>query len=500
MANKRLVEYEKGFKIDELFEVKTNGISTANDSELLGFSAFKKNNYSYAYQPLDFRFINYVRKKIQRSRYNVMQHVIKGQNIGLCLMKKPNTTEFSAVFVSNKMIDENFYGSITHFFPLYLFQKHFGKINMNEAIVKAFAEKIVPSFGGLPAGRGGNNPDEPSRLTPPKEILTFIKEIPIQRNFVKNLPYNARFQFLLSAKRKEGILSEILFWKQVHKKKFYKINFDRQKIIGNYIVDFYAQNLGLVIEIDGNSHDFKVEYDEKRQKYLESLGLRVFRINDIDVKKNLDQVMWELEDYVVKEYGIGSRDTPSTPFATPSLRDIPIKEGNEPTPLITEEESFALQIFDYIYAVLHSPTYRTKYKKFLRTDFPRIPYPENVKQFERLAGFGERLRNLHLMENIEPQNDMANFPVAGTNEIENAFTEKNNNYCNCKIWINDTQYFDNVPIEAWHFYIGGYQPAHKWLIDRKGQVLSFYDIMHYQRIICVLKETWMVMGKIKRNL
>jgi very-short-patch-repair endonuclease len=146
-------------------------------------------------------------------------------------------------------------------------------------------------------------------------VLTHINEIPIRRNFVTNLPCNVKLKILLPQKRKAGILSEVLFWQQVHKGKFHNIDFDRQRIIGNYIVDFYVKTLGLVIEIDGSSHDYKREYDNARQNYLESLGLKVFRIADIDVKRNLAQAMHDLENYIVQEYGIPPR--PPRPSGTP---------------------------------------------------------------------------------------------------------------------------------------------------------------------------------------
>ncbi|GAA5083060.1 DUF559 domain-containing protein [Chryseobacterium ginsengisoli] len=135
-----------------------------------------------------------------------------------------------------------------------------------------------------------------------KEIITEINGISIYKNFVENLPYNPKLKPLLSGKRKAGILSEVIFWKQVRAGKFHNIDFDRQRIIGNYIVDFYVKNLGLVIEIDGWSHDTKEIYDEVRQKYLESLGLKVFRIKDFDVKNNLAIVMKDLEDFIIKHY------------------------------------------------------------------------------------------------------------------------------------------------------------------------------------------------------
>ncbi|GHT72285.1 DNA methyltransferase [Bacteroidia bacterium] len=148
------------------------------------------------------------------------------------------------------------------------------------------------------------------------------------------------------------------------------------------------------------------------------------------------------------------------------------------------------QILDYIYAVLHSPSYRARYKEFLKIDFPRIPYPQNAEYFNKMAAFGEKLRKLHLMENVVPQQNMANYNITGSSEVEKVKYEAG------KVWINDTQYFDNVPQTAWEFYIGGYQPAQKWLKDRKGRTLSYEDIEHYQKIIFVLCETDGIMKKI----
>jgi hypothetical protein len=113
-----------------------------------------------------------------------------------------------------------------------------------------------------------------------------------------------------------------------------------------------------------------------------------------------------------------------------------------------------------------------------------------------MAALGEKLRHLHLMGNIVVPNNFANFPKSGSNRIENSFTEKSGDYHDNKVWINDTQYFDNVPLEAWNFYIGGYQPAQKWLKDRKGRTLTYEDIEHYQKIIFVLNETEKVMKEV----
>ena len=136
-----------------------------------------------------------------------------------------------------------------------------------------------------------------------KIILTTINNIPIYRNFVENLPHNPALKKLARSKRKAGILSEVLFWMQVHKGNFHKIDFDRQRIIGNYIVDFYVKALGLVVEVDGSSHDNKQEYDAERQAYLESFGLKVFRCTDLDVKQHINYVFEALEDFIIKHYG-----------------------------------------------------------------------------------------------------------------------------------------------------------------------------------------------------
>ena len=160
-----------------------------------------------------------------------------------------------------------------------------------------------PPLEGCPAGVVVNSPPMEGCPTGGVVFVTTINSIPIKRNFVENLPYNPTLNKLARDKRKAGILSEVLFWQQVHKGHFHNIDFDRQRIIGSYIVDFYVKTLGLVVEIDGNSHDDKIEYDARRQECLENLGLRVYRISDADVKNILGDVMEKLEAYIVEEYG-----------------------------------------------------------------------------------------------------------------------------------------------------------------------------------------------------
>lgn len=147
------------------------------------------------------------------------------------------------------------------------------------------------------------------------------------------------------------------------------------------------------------------------------------------------------------------------------------------------------ELFDYIYAVLHSPSYRERYKEFLKIDFPRIPYPTDATRYHYLAKKGAELRKLHLMENL-PNSVGVSFPVMGTMQVDCYRWEDN------RVYINNEQYFGNVPEQAWNFYIGGYQPAQKWLKDRKGLTLSIEDVKHYQHIIYVLQQTERIMREI----
>ena len=218
---------------------------------------------------------------------------------------------------------------------------------------------------------------------------TTINNTPIYFNPIVELPCNIKLKQRAKELRQAENLSEVLFWMQVHKGKFYNIDFDRQRIIGNYIVDFYVKNLGLIIEIDGSSHDNKEAYDSKRDAYFESLGLKVYHIPVVEVLQQMKLVIQKLENFIQENYNL-----PPHPSGTPP------KEGN-----------------------------------------------------------------------------------FNTVSVGNVF-------------INETQYFANVPEVAWNFYIGGYQPAQKWLKDRKERELSFEDILHYQKIIVALSETDRIMKEI----
>lgn len=166
-----------------------------------------------------------------------------------------------------------------------------------------------------------------------------------------------------------------------------------------------------------------------------------------------------------------------------------------------------IDILDYIYAVLHSPTYRETYKEFLKIDFPRVPYPNDADTFWQLVALGGELRQIHLLESpkLAAQTKALGigYPVGGDNTVTRKMTKTSVGFepdevdsSIGKVWLNDTQYFTNVPLVAWEFYIGGYQPAQKWLKDRQGRTLDISDVRHYMNIIAALSLTHELMQQI----
>ena len=150
-----------------------------------------------------------------------------------------------------------------------------------------------------------------------------------------------------------------------------------------------------------------------------------------------------------------------------------------------------VNVFNYIYAVLHSPGYRRRYADFLKSDFPRIPLPGNRSLFMALSSLGQELVAFHLMKKIGKLE--SDYPIAGDEIGDNSvqmmrYTPPSNGLPG-RVWINRIQYFEGVAPEIWAFAIGGYRPVQKWLKDRKGRVLSENDITHYRNIIAALTET-----------
>ena len=152
-------------------------------------------------------------------------------------------------------------------------------------------------------------------------------------------------------------------------------------------------------------------------------------------------------------------------------------------------------IFQYIYGVFHSLNYRSRYAKLLRSGFPRVPLTSDLALFREISSRGRELVALHLLSVADaPQIDLfvTTFRSGGTGIVEIAEYDP----ATMKVRINEAQYFDGVPAEAWNFQIGGYRVCEKWLKDRKGRALSYDDTQHWQRIVVALTETRRIMAEI----
>ena len=141
------------------------------------------------------------------------------------------------------------------------------------------------------------------------------------------------------------------------------------------------------------------------------------------------------------------------------------------------------EIFYYVYALLYSNIYRSKYVQFLKVDFPRVPFTKDYKILSRMAELGSHLVELHLLKSEELDNPVARFRGKGENKVDRVRYEKE------QVYINNDQYFEGVEPEVWQYQVGGYQVCAKWLKDRKGRKLSLEEIKHYCKIVAALRKT-----------
>jgi len=171
-------------------------------------------------------------------------------------------------------------------------------------------------------------------------------------------------------------------------------------------------------------------------------------------------------------------------------------------------------VFNYIYAVFHSPTYRTRYAEFLKSDFPRVVLTSDVNLFRSLCGLGAELVALHLLESPKFSKPIARYPVTGPNIVEKGFPKyvppgepepgKIEPFKAGRVYISKPdaqsgakgQYFEGIPPEVWNFHIGGYQVCEKWLKDRRGRTLTYDDLEHYCKVVTALSETVRLMAEI----
>jgi hypothetical protein len=220
-------------------------------------------------------------------------------------------------------------------------------------------------------------------------------------------------------------------------------------------------------------------------------------------------------DAFVSESADRARAKPSPPHVRSSNLDPVVTEGladRLSLRLVSDgtgdlEETLGPEdVFHYIYAILHSPTYRTRYAEFLKADFPRVPLTSDAGLFRALCGLGGELAAYHLLEAPALEGVTPRFPVAGDNEVAKGYPKHlppgekepagDGKVAEGRVYINKAQYFDGVLPEVWEFHVGGYQVCEKWLKDRRGRKLTFDDLTHYQKVVTALGETIRLMAAI----
>jgi len=160
-----------------------------------------------------------------------------------------------------------------------------------------------------------------------------------------------------------------------------------------------------------------------------------------------------------------------------------------------------IDVFQYVYAVFHSPTYRHRYADSLRLDFPRLPLPGSLELLQNLAQSGKELIALHTLDSSELEHYTTALVGLGRFQVEKV------SYSDETVWVDKakTRGFKGVPEEVWNFHVGGYQVCNKWLKDRQakggknprpGRVLTDEDIDHYQKIVVAISETIRIMEEI----
>jgi predicted helicase len=529
-----LAEYKKGFSISELFPVKSVGVVTARDDFTIHstaqslkdtINAFLRlddeaarerfhlgkdvRDWSVAgarkdlvpnkdknpapdfnrivkinYRPFDIRYTFYTGKSKGfhcMPRGEIMRHFINGENVGL-VFKRGFTENAPPCFVSKYIIDFRNWSRPgmqggDYITPLFFYDKDTldagekRRPNLDTRIVDAIADKI-----GL-------------RFVPEKETLA-ERLLNAPNIALDGEAYRGKYE--VDKTPKENAASISAYLKQMTKTVKLENSSIREpiKLGGSGITKLtmygmsniaYMKTIAHIPELLGNAILLLKKLSEKPdshyQKYCYLLSF--FEIDGVEWTARIvlgeNEGCWYYQHIiseikkrslidVILETNVGHQQT-SLPINDTKLLEIlqGLLQKNDEFPA-----TFApIDLLDYIYAVLHSPTYREKYREFLKIDFPRVPYPENAGRFLRLASLGETLRKIHLLEGVEPSPEMGAFPVDGSHEVEKA------EYRNGQIWINKTEYFDAVPPEVWDFYIGGYQPAQKWLKDRKGRVLDY---------------------------
>jgi len=460
-------DYEKGFKLDELFKLVGSGVSTLRDKLCIHFSEKELQQVLEDFNSLTVSEISNKYKvvdsrdwKIEEAKKDVVRNY-GNKNLFQKIFYRP--FDFRNTFYTGN--NKGFIGVPQKKIANNLLNNNIALI-IPRVVVKNFSHCLISRFMVEYSGGGANTAAEtnvvPLYLYPEKDTQT------------EQLEYRKNVELLLEENRvifenfKKGFLTI---------KKMFETTPNPDKEVKLY----YKEQEKLYQKLSTNVEKFKQQ--------LASLSSNTI-FEEETRQPNLNK---EIVNRIAENLG---------------LQFVAEKTFVEPQNIAALPKTFApIDILDYIYAVLHSPSYREKYKEFLKIDFPRVPYPCKdakycVSTFWQLVKLGGELRQIHLLESPVVEKFITEYPVDGNHIVTKPhfvlqnLTGFENPLGLGRVYINDNQYFDKVPEVAWNFYIGGYQPAQKWLKDRKDRKLEFTDIQHYQKIIVALCETDRLMKEI----
>ena len=494
-----------------------------------------------SYRPFDNRFTCYTGKSrglYSSPQHKIMSHFLQGENIGLCALRICSRDDLLPVFVTDKITDKTLLSSKdnANVFPLYLYEK-------SEAnLIQEKGEKH-PNFDAAIYAKICAAVNDAGAVAEPSSIREFLCGEPVAR---------------LTGHEFEGVKGIHAITKVVHAS-YRDIGWVASnpslgivRLTKNGINDSLHHGYGRaklaafaalpeivekarIVNHSANwkgrgyeSYMLSAPLEIAREKYCAFVVVNRMPNNDLNFY--LHEV-GKLE--CLKKRAVGMRTgfadssvlsrTPGAKESAEGLRAALSSRGGEVEPSFGLVKSLAYSIFavnggaenfrptpedvfNYIYGVLHTPGYREKYRELLKIDFPRIPYPKGAAEFRRIAAVGEKLVKVHLLKDDEVTNPFSNpyakFAGAGDGKVEKVGYEEAprgedaSGTVNGRVYVNGGQWFEPVPEEAWNFSIGGYQPAQKWLKDRKGRTLTTDDQQHYRAIVAALMKTAALMREL----
>jgi predicted helicase len=256
------------------------------------------------------------------------------------------------------------------------------------------------------------------------------------------------------------------------------IDRDRWPFMRNLLKDNVAFALMRQVYIEpGFSHVFVVNQMADARVHLSNRGIPYYFPLYLYIDKPTEKLFDE----------VASKQKRIFNFTDKFLQAVREALGTEPTPE---------NIFYYIYAVLYSPSYRTRYDEFLKIDFPRFPLPTNYELFKKLSELGKELVELHLLKHPSLSETSVGFPTRDANKVEKVSYDEENE----RVYFNKEQYFDGISKEVWECHIGAYQVMDKYLKDRKGRELTKEEIEHYMKVARVIERTIEVQKEIDEVL